>query len=139
MIPTPNFEIYNLFTNAFDAKRGLSRGRGSYGKHNSRFCTDYIKHGYTIDLCYQKHEYPQVHICSLVANAHSIIHQDIQNTTRTIDSQNPAKYLTVMYWEKYVQLVCLLHQANFILSINNDVGSNYNQFTSLHMVHIFHS
>lgn len=85
------------------------------------------------------YDYTQIHKSSSVVNAHSSIHQDIHNITRTTDSQNLAKYVTVIYREKYVQLVCLLHQANFILSINNDVGSNSNQFTSSYMVCIVHS
>jgi hypothetical protein len=61
----------NVLVNAYDAKKPQGRGRGSFIKLSSSFCTFCNRHNHTIDFCYQKHGYPNVNKKISHANAAS--------------------------------------------------------------------
>lgn len=68
MIPTTNIDTSSLLAKALDTKKSYGRGRGSFGKTNSRFCIHCNKHEHIIEFFYQKNDHPQIHKNSSIAN-----------------------------------------------------------------------
>ena len=97
-------EDSNVLVNASDATKPQGRGKGSYNKPPTIYCTFCNKHNHTIDICYQKYGFPSVNKPASQANA----------TYSDVSDASHSSGITGLSQDKMEQLVALLQRANLL-------------------------
>ena len=118
----PFLEEGYVLVNASDARRPQGRGRGSFNKPSSRYCSFCNRYNHTIEFCYQKHGFPNKpnpHVQSQPtghsqANASSAESSDASNVSGGIGNVYGDIGLAQ---DKIDQLVSLLQQAHLFSSV----------------------
>lgn len=109
----PSIEEGSALVNVSDARRPQGRGRGSFTKPSSRYCSFCNGYNHIVEYCYLKHGFPnkpspQTHVPSQANNA-SAEASDASNVSGGIG----------LAQDKIDQLVLQLQQTNLASSVTN--------------------
>jgi hypothetical protein len=108
-------EDSSILVNASDARKPYGCGKppsgSSQSKNTSRYCTFCHRNNHTMDLCYQKHGYPNANKVPASSNA---VTTESSTDSQSIGEGSSSISQTGLTQEQYVHLVSLLQQSSLV-------------------------